>query len=84
MRTTVAIDDELLAAAKELAQEQATTLGRVIEDALRELLSKPDRQEVAPLPVFDGGGGFQPGIDLTSNRSLQEALDEGLELDQLK
>jgi hypothetical protein len=31
--------------------------------------------------VFRSGTGPRPGIDLTSNRALHEALDEGLELD---
>jgi hypothetical protein len=33
------------------------------------------------VPAFGAGTGPRPGIDLSSNRSLQEALDEGLELD---
>jgi len=31
--------------------------------------------------VFSGGTGPRPGIDLTSNRALHEALDDGVELD---
>jgi hypothetical protein len=42
--------------------------------------------EVEPLdvPVFHGGGGPLPGIDLTSNRAVREALDRGVELDALR
>ena len=82
MRTTVSISDELLAAAKRRARERGETLGEVIDAALRRELSQPDRTEERPaIPVFRGGTGPRPGIDLTSNRALHEVLDEGLELD---
>jgi hypothetical protein len=82
MRTTVSISDELLAAAKRRARERGQTLGEVVDAALRRELSDPDQQgERPPVPVFRGGTGPRPGIDLTSNRALHEALDEGLELD---
>jgi hypothetical protein len=82
MRTTVSISDELLAAAKRRARERGQTLGEVVDAALRRELSQPDEmRERPPVPVFDGGTGPRPGIDLTSNRALHEALDDGLELD---
>ncbi len=85
MRTTVAIDDELLAAARRRAQARDETLGQVIEDALRRDLARPSQARRAPaIPVFRGSGGVRPGIDLTSNRGLYEVLDEGFDLDQLR
>lgn len=85
MRTTVSISDELLHAAKRLAQERGETLGDVINAALRRELAIPrQRGQYPPVPVFDGGAGPRPGIDLTSNRALHEALDEGMNLDQLR
>ena len=36
------------------------------------------------VPVFDGGTGPRPGIDLSSNRALYEVLDEDLGLNALK
>jgi len=36
------------------------------------------------LPVFRGGNGPRPGVDLTSNRALYELLDEGVELNKLR
>jgi hypothetical protein len=38
MRTTLDIDDDLLQAAKELAETRRTTAGRVISDLLRKAL----------------------------------------------
>lgn len=85
MRTTVAIDDELLDAARRRAQARGETLGQVIEAALRRALAPPDQAREAPaIPVFIASGGPRPGIDLTSNRAVHEILDEGLDLDRLR
>jgi hypothetical protein len=70
MRTTVAVDDNLLLAARRRAQECGQTLGQVVEGALRRELAEPARVE--------------PGVDLTSNRALRARLDEGIELDSLR
>lgn len=83
MRTTVSIDDELLTAARRRAHERGETLGQVVEAALRrELAGAAGADPLAPIPVFTGGTGPRPGIDLDSNRAVLEVLDEGLELDQ--
>lgn len=75
MRTTVRIDDELLAAAKDEARRRGITLGRLLEDAVRVLLSRPERPAGPEIPVYDGGGAFAPGVDPTSNRSMREAAE---------
>lgn len=76
MRTTVAIDDQLLEAAKKRAASNAMTLGRYIEDALRHQLAVPAQPRAAPdIPVFTRGTGMRPGIDPSSNQSLYDALD---------
>lgn len=82
MRTTVSISDELLIAAKRRARERGQTLGAVIDSALRRELTRDDPPSERPaVPVFHGGTGPRPGLDLTSNRALHEALDAGLPLD---
>jgi hypothetical protein len=82
MRTTISISDELLAAAKRRARERGQTLGEVIDAALqRELSDIRERGDVPAVPVFRGGTGPRPGIDLSSNRALHEVLDEDLKLD---
>jgi hypothetical protein len=83
MRTTVSISDELLAAAKRRARERGVTLGHVVDAALqRELNEAPLLPQAPRIPVFRGGTGARPGIDLSSNRALLELLDEDVELDQ--
>lgn len=83
MRTTISIHDELLASAKLRARERGLTLGALVEDALRrELSTRPETAPRPEVPVFRGGNGLMPGVDITSNRALYEFLDEGVPLDK--
>ena len=41
MRTTLEIDDDVLAAARELAKYGKTTTGRVVSDLIRKALTRP-------------------------------------------
>lgn len=77
MRTTVNIDDGLLETVKRRAQERRTTLGDVLEQALRDYVMRPDPDpsKAPELPVFRAGG-LRPGIDPTSNASLFEAVGD--------
>lgn len=84
MRTTVTIDDNLLARARERAQRRGQTLGQLVEDAIRRELGAPAETARPPVPVMTGGTGPRPGLDLTSNRALREALDEGREPNDLR
>ena len=83
MRTTVTISDELLEAAKSRARATGQSLGSLLEAALRrELATRASEGERPEVPVFRDGTGPRPGVDLTLNRSLHEALDEGLSLER--
>ncbi|UJP10331.1 hypothetical protein L2X99_01025 [Microbacterium sp. KUDC0406] len=75
MRTTLSINDRLLAQAKARAQESGVTLGAYVEEVLRRDLaaSRPARRPVT-LTVSAATGGAQPGVDLTTNRGLYEAM----------
>ena len=56
MRTTLTIDDDLLAAAKSLAQSQSVTVGRVLSDLARRGLTATSRLDVKAdtgFPVFE-------------------------------
>jgi hypothetical protein len=61
MRTTLDIDDDVLAAAKELASGQKTTAGKVISDLARKALTEPSSRKLryrngfAILPRRGGG-----------------------------
>lgn len=83
MRTTVNVDDELLEAARQRARARGESLGSVVDAALRRELAYRDSDVAGPpVPVFTAGTGPAPGVDLTSNRALHEALDAGLTLDE--
>ncbi|HEX3946266.1 MAG TPA: CopG family transcriptional regulator [Acidimicrobiales bacterium] len=85
MRTTVAIDDRLLKAAKRTARQRGVTLGTVIEDALRRDLTERAAVQPGPaVPVFRGGTGLRPGVDAGSTRTLLEALDDEVPPDRLR
>jgi Ribbon-helix-helix protein, copG family len=84
MRTTVALDDHLLEAAKRRARERGQTLGQVMETALRRELAEPTASESVEVPVFRGGKGPLPGVDLRSNRALLELFDRDTEMAELR
>lgn len=85
MRTTIAIDDHLLQSAKLQARRRGLTLGQFIEEALRRELSHRSMASPGPpIPVFRGGRGVRPGVDVTSTRALLEALDEGQPLEKTR
>lgn len=78
VRTTVSIDDRLLAQAKALAAQTRQPVGAVIDDALRVLFSPARVQRPAGrvrLPT-DGGSGLQPGIDLEDRDQLAQILGD--------
>jgi hypothetical protein len=78
MRTTLNLDDALLAEAKQVAARTGRSLAAVVEDALRESLHRRNRPGVrtVELPVF-GEGGLQPGVDLDDSAALLELMDQG-------
>jgi hypothetical protein len=78
MKTTLDINDALLADAKALAARQRTSLTRLIEEGLRlRLRSSAARTMAAPkIPVHKGRGGLVAGVDPLSNRAMLDAADD--------
>ena len=77
MRTTVTLDDALLAEAKELAARTGRSVSVVIEDALRQALAqRSDDGGTRPdLPAY-AGDGLQPGVDLDDTAALLDLIDD--------
>ena len=77
MRTTIRLDDELLAEAKALAARTGRTLTKVIEDALRQALARSATDPAGPvrLPTFSGRG-VRPGVDLDDSASLIGVMED--------
>lgn len=85
MRTTISVDENLLRSAKRQARRRGLTLGQFIEEAVRRELGRPSTDTPGPLiPVFRDGKGLRPGVDVSSNRALMEALDEGQALERTR
>lgn len=78
MRTTLRLDEDLLARAKKFAIDTDRTLTQVVEDALRMALTKrgpKDSRKAVKLHTC-GGKGLQPGVDLNSNAALADLMDQ--------
>ena len=77
MRTTINLDDALLAEAKQVAARTGRTLTAVVEDALRQSLYRrnPATRQAVELPVF-GEGGTQPGVDLDDSAALLDLMEQ--------
>lgn len=72
MRTTVRLDDQLLKSAKRFAHDTGKSLTAVIEDALRQILSRRViRQPRKPVKLTTvSGQGIHPGVDLDDSAAL--------------
>lgn len=80
MRTTIHLDDDVLAEARELADNTGRSLNSVIEEALREMLAR-QRKNAQPGPVqltTVSGNGLLPGVQLDNSASLLDVM-EGLD-----
>jgi hypothetical protein len=77
MRTTINLDDALLAEAKQVAARTGRTLTAVVEDALRQSLHRRHQttRQAIDLPVF-GEGGTQPGVDLDDGAALLDLMEQ--------
>jgi predicted transcriptional regulator len=77
MRTTIRLDDHLLAEVKKVAAETGRTITAVIEGALRESLGRRKAATARPrarLATFKGKG-LRPGVDLDDSAALLDLLD---------
>ena len=77
MRTTIKLDDSLLAEARAHAARTGTSLTAVVENALREALARrrgEDGGRSVDLPVFRSSRPL-PGVDLDASAALLELME---------
>ena len=77
MRTTLDIDDDVLAAVKELARRESKTAGKYASGLMREALHARTSKAAAKKP--HGQYGFQPipaGGDVVTNELIDEIREE--------
>lgn len=78
MRTTVTIDDRLLAEAKILAAREHRTIGSILEESLQVLLDQRATQSAPPasLPTFTPErSGLRDGVDLEDREAMDRLLE---------
>jgi hypothetical protein len=78
MRTTVRLDDRVLAEAKKYAAQTGRTLTSVLEDALRETLARRSARakEIRPVRLRTvEGDGVRPGVDLDDTAALLALME---------
>ena len=79
MRTTVDIDDSILAAVKELAQRQGKSCGAVLSELARQALTQGAAPRADTLRETPAVYGFRPlpaGNELVTNSLVDKLRDE--------
>lgn len=76
MRTTVTIDDGLLAEAKVIAARQQRTLSEVVEDALRVSVAHAARPRQRVVLPTSGDPRDTPLVDILDKDALAEVLGD--------
>jgi len=77
MRTTIRVEEQLLKEAKQLAVRRGKSLASVIEDALRESLSRQReavQRDTVHVNTFSGKG-LLPGVDLDDSAALDDLME---------
>ena len=73
MKTTLNIDDKVMAELKREAARQGRTMSEMVESALRLLLrSHRRREKVIALPTFRSGGAL---VDIADRDALYQAME---------
>lgn len=73
MKTTLNIDDTVMAQLKREAARQRRTMSELVETALRLLLrSEKKNRRLPPLPRFRSGGAM---VDIADRNALYEAME---------
>jgi hypothetical protein len=73
MKTTLNIDDKVMAELKREAASQGRTMSELVETALRLLLHpKGKRARLPPLPKFHSGGAL---VDVADRNALYQAME---------
>jgi hypothetical protein len=76
MRTTIRLDEQLLARAKARAAATGRTLTAVIEDALRTALADKPSMPSEPVRLPSFSGQLQPGVDLDDSAALLDLMEQ--------
>jgi hypothetical protein len=74
MKTTLIIDDTVMARVKREAAERRCTMSALVESALRRYLEAPQPPKtLPPLPTFNMGGAL---VDIADRNALYDAMEQ--------
>ena len=75
---TISLDDAIVRKARIRAIEEGTSVSAKVREFLAHYAKVDSTSPAAlpELPVFQGTGGLQPGIDPSSNKSMVQAADD--------
>jgi hypothetical protein len=74
MRTTLAIDDDVLIAAKAIAQQERRSVGDVVSDLARRALRRPDSSAVRNGMTLIARGDERTVVTLETINALRDDL----------
>ena len=75
MKTTLLIDDEVMARLRQEAARRGTSMSHLVEAALRLLLdARKEEEELEPLPTWDSGGAL---VEVSDREALDRVMHEG-------
>ena len=74
MKTTLTIDDSVMARLRQESARSGRTMSELVETALRQLLQAkpPSRENLPPLPSFRSGGAR---ADIADREALYRAME---------
>ena len=73
MKTTLVIDDTVMARLKRESARTGRTMSELVETALRSMFqARPDAVELPPLPSFRSGGAL---VDVADREALYRAME---------
>ena len=73
MKTTLNVDDTVMAQLKREAARQGRTMSELVETALRSLFqAQKETATLKPLPVFHSGGAL---VDIADREALYQAME---------
>lgn len=73
MKTTLNIDDTVMAALRREAAASGRTMSELVESALRQLLRRgAEAAPLAPLPTFESGGAL---VDVADREALYREME---------
>jgi hypothetical protein len=73
MKTTLNIDDQVMARLKRESARSGRTMSALVETAIRRLLQpRSEAVDLASLPTFDGGGAL---VEIADREALYQAME---------